>query len=66
MTTDNFLVQIFLGVFSICCEIIAMFNSRPFVGRDKLDTAGVTVGCLELALVTRVAIDGDAALTMDD
>ena len=42
-----------------------MFNSRPFVGRDKLDAAGVTVGCLELALVTTVAIDGDAALTVD-
>lgn len=31
-----------------------MCNSRPFVGRDKLD-----------ALVTTVAIDGDAALTVD-
>ena len=42
-----------------------MCNSRPFVGRDKLDAAGVTVGCLELALVTTVATDGDAALTVD-
>ena len=42
-----------------------MFNSHPFVGRGKLDAAGVTVGCLELALVIRVAIDGDAALTVD-
>ena len=39
-----------------------MFNSRPFVDRDKLDAAGVTVGCSELATV---AIDGDAALTVD-
>lgn len=42
-----------------------MFNSRPFVGRGMLNTAGVTVGCLELALVARVANDGDAALTVD-
>ena len=45
--------------------MIIMCNSRPFIGRDKLDAAGVTVGCLELALVTTVAIDGDAALTLD-
>ena len=32
-----------------------MFNSRPFVGRGKLDTAGVTIGCPDNALVTRVA-----------
>ena len=36
-----------------------MFHSRPLVGRGKLDAAGVTVGYLELALVTRVAIDGE-------
>ena len=42
-----------------------MRNSCPFVGRDKLDAAGVTVGCLELTLVTTVAIDGDAALTVE-
>ena len=46
-------------VFHHLCEIIIMFHSRPLVGRGKLDAARVTVGYLELALVTRVAIDGE-------
>ena len=42
-----------------------MFNSRPFVGRGKLDTAGVTIGCPDTALVTRVAVEEDVALAVD-
>ena len=42
-----------------------MFNSRPFLGIGKLDTAGVTIGCPDNALVTRVAIEEDVALAVD-
>ena len=42
-----------------------MFNLRPLVGRGKLDTAGVTMGCPDTALVTRVDVDEDVALAAD-
>ena len=35
------------------------------MGIGKLDTAGVTIGCPDTALVTRVAIEEDVVLAVD-
>ena len=35
------------------------------MGRGKLDTAGVTIGCPDTAVVTSVAIEEDVALAVD-
>ena len=43
---------------------MSILNSHPFVGIGKLDTAGVTIGCPDTALVTRVAIEEDVALAV--